>query len=127
MAEAFWQLPPDSTGKKSRAVAGAAMPADVQQQVVALADPDGNLSRSTLTKRLGIDRDPAAGYRLWLDTADASYLYVLEAPAGHAAGDIGFRGVRFPKDVNGNPLGQVQENASATLTFANRTTDGGWA
>lgn len=70
---------------------------------------------------------PQAGWRIWLDTANASHIYVLEALASKVATDTGFQGIRVPKDADGNPLGKVQVNTSATLSFSTRTTDGGWS
>lgn len=80
----------------------------------------------TLTERM-FARAPVAGYSMWFDTADTSYIYSLEAPSGVAAGSTGFRGIRTPKDALGNPVGKVQINTAGTLTFTNRTTDAGWA
>lgn len=69
----------------------------------------------------------AVGYLPWLDTNNASFLYVLEAPAAAVATDTGFRGIRITKDGSGFPVGKVQVNSGGTLTFNNRSTDGGWA
>jgi hypothetical protein len=85
--------------------------------------PDG---QAELTARM-LAKLPATGYRLWFDTANASHIYILEAPAANGAGTVGFLGIRVTKDADGNPLGKVQVNTSATLTFDNRTSDPGWA
>jgi hypothetical protein len=70
---------------------------------------------------------PATGYSLWLDTATTGYVYILEAPSAAGASDTGFRGLRITLDSSGNPAGKVQTNTGPTLTYNNRTTDGGWA
>lgn len=79
----------------------------------------------TLTERL-MAKAPASGYALWLDTENANYLYILEAPSATLASATGFRGIRITMSVLGNPVGKVEVNTGATLTFDNRTTDGGW-
>jgi hypothetical protein len=61
----------------------------------------------TLTERM-FARAPYSGYSLWLDTADATYIYISEAPTAAVSGDAAFRGVRVQKDALGNPLGKVQ-------------------
>lgn len=85
--------------------------------------PDG---QAELTSRMR-NAHPAAGYRLWHDTANALHIYVMEAPAAATAASTGFRGIRVTKDADGNPLGKVEVNPGGTLTFNNRTSDGGWS
>lgn len=97
----------------------AVVPADTDAGLVA------RLARS-LTERM-FAKAPAAGYSIWLDTADVSFIYTLEAPDAAAAGSTGFRGVRVTKDTLGNPVGKVQQNTAGTLTFTNRASDTGWA
>lgn len=79
----------------------------------------------TLTERM-LAKAPTTGYTLWLDTVDTSYLYIMEAPNGTAAGSTGFRGARVTLDTSGAPLGEVQTNTGNTLTFTSRKTDGNW-
>lgn len=81
---------------------------------------------TNLTARMSA-RVPATGYALWFDTADTSHIYTLEAPVAATSTSTGFRGVRVTKDASGNPVGKVQTNESATLTFSNRATDPGWS
>lgn len=80
----------------------------------------------TLTERL-MAKAPATDYALWLDTEDASYLYILEAPVATLASETGFRGIRITVSASGNPVGKVEINTAGTLTFDNRTTDLGWS
>lgn len=123
----------DAYGLVVRLVGAAALDAkldtlhaDVDGLEATLAEIRARTTDKGLTERL-LAKAPAAGYALWLDTADAAHTYILEAPAATGAGSTGFRGVRIPLDSAGNMVGKVQVNTSATLTFDNRTTDGGWA
>lgn len=84
------------------------------------------LLAAELTERM-LNARPAPGYQLWHDVPDASFTYVLEAPAAAGATDTGFRGIRVTKDADGNPLGKVEVNTGGTLTFNNRTSDPGWS
>lgn len=55
----------------------------------------------TLTERM-LAKAPQDGYKLWLDTADASHLYIAEGPTGDdPAADATWQGVRVPKGVGG--------------------------
>ncbi len=78
-----------------------------------------------LTERMRNDR-PATGYRIWVEIDDPNHFYTLEAPAGSATGDAVFRGIRVAKSVSGSPSGEIQVNAGGTLSWDNKTTDGGW-
>lgn len=53
-------------------------------------------------------RAPQSGYSLWLDTADATYIYIAEAPTADDGTATTFQGIRVTKDASGNPLGKVQ-------------------
>lgn len=79
-----------------------------------------------LTERMRNDR-PATGYRIWVEIDDLNHFYTLEAPAGSSTGDAVFRGIRVAKSVSGSPSGEIQVNAGGTLSWDNKTTDGGWA
>lgn len=94
----------------------------VESKLDALA---ARIPEPTLTSRMRIGQ-PAPGYQLWMDLADAAHWYLLEAPLAATAGIIGFRGIRV-KLVSGNPVGKVETNEGATLTFNNRKTNGSWA
>lgn len=67
-----------------------------------------NLPDATLTARM-FQRAPAEGYSLWLDTADATYIYIAEAPTAATGSQTTFRGIRVTKDASGNPLGKVEQ------------------
>lgn len=97
---------------------------DVEVVLTTIRDrtPDG---AAELVARL-LSKTPASGFRLAFDTADANHLYTLESLAGTGVGATGWRGIRVPIDVLGNPIGVTQVNNSATLTFNNRKTDPGW-
>lgn len=98
------------------------------EAILAGTVPTYNGNKDDLYNRLyGPESRPAPGYALWLDTANTSFIYILEATFATAASGTGFRGVRITKDSSGNPLGKVEVNTGGTLTFNNRTTDGGWA
>lgn len=61
-----------------------------------------------LTERM-FARAPQAGWSLWLDTADLTYIYIAEAVSTETAGTaITFQGIRVTKDATGSPLGKVQ-------------------
>lgn len=83
---------------------------------------------SHLTHRLMPPKpEPTDGYTVWMDTEDATHIYVLEAPAAANAGDTGFRGIRLPKSAGGGVVGKCEVNTSSTLTFVNRVSDPGWS
>jgi hypothetical protein len=82
-------------------------------------------TKDTLCARM-VSKTPAIGYTLWFDTADLGHIYTLEAPLNTAAGVTGFRGIRVTINSAGYPVGKVQVNSGGTLTWDNRTTDGGW-
>lgn len=90
------------------------------QELIDLSTTDADLTARMLEKK------PSSGYALWFDTADISYIYTLEAPVATAAGDTGFRGIRVTINAAGYPVGKVQVNTGGTLTWNNRTSDGGW-
>lgn len=61
-----------------------------------------------LTERM-FARAPQSGWSLWLDTADATYIYIAEAVSSETAGSAAtFQGIRVTKDATGSPLGKVQ-------------------
>lgn len=62
------------------------------------------------------------GCKLWLDLQDPAHLYVLEAIVTASSSDADFIGIRVPRDL----VGPVEVNEGGTLSFDNRTTDGGW-
>lgn len=68
---------------------------------------------------------PQSGYNMWFDTADATYIYIAEAPvAANPASDATYQGIRVTKDANGNPLGEVQQ---ATAFVWNNRSAASWA
>lgn len=68
---------------------------------------------------------PQTGYNLWFDTADATYIYIAEAPiAANPATDTTYQGIRVTKDASGNPFGEVQQ---ATGFAWNNRAAAGWA
>lgn len=117
---AFIRLPVDQQGKRVRTVnieeggetlhMEAVVLSDPTSGVSAAVDADGRLffvDERSLTQRM-FEKSPQTGSRLWLDTADASYIYIAEAPAGSdPASATAWQGIRITKDANGNPLGGV--------------------
>jgi hypothetical protein len=98
----------------SRAVAGSAYGASGGGQVHlrpedldALGTIIANSSSRTLTERM-LAKAPQAGYSLYLDTADSTYIYIAEGPTTDTAATATAQGVRVVKDANGNPLGRVE-------------------
>ena len=69
----------------------------------------------TLCERM-FAKAPAAGKSLYLDTADVTYIYIVEFPVGTATGG---QGIRVVKDALGNPLGGVQ--TATNVTWATRS------
>lgn len=69
----------------------------------------------TLTERM-FAKAPQANYSLYLDTADVTYIYIVEFPAGTVTGG---QGIRVVKDALGNPLGGVQ--TATNVTWATRS------
>lgn len=86
----------------------------------------GKVTSDTLTARM-LAKQPQQGWQLWLDTADTSNIYILEAVSGSTSTTAGFQGIRLPLDANGNIVGEVAQNTDASLTFSNRTTNTHWA
>ncbi len=84
----------------------------------------GNLSE--LVSRM-LNKQAVPGYAIWFDAENTSYAYILEAPVAAITSDTGFRGIRIPLTASGNAQGKTQTNVAGTLTFSNRTTDGGWS
>lgn len=74
---------------------------------------DVNLPARTLAERM-FAKAPVAGYSLWLDTADPTYIYIAEAPLAAVGTDPSFTGIRVVKDASGNPLGKVQQASGFT-------------
>lgn len=71
---------------------------------VTVDNASGSASDSRgLTERM-FAKAPASGHTLYLDTADATYIYIAEAPVG---GTANAQGIRVTKDASGNPLGAV--------------------
>lgn len=79
--------------------------AQVKTGIDALADTQ------TLTQRMW-GRNITDNYRMWSDTANASYIYLAEAPMDAIQTDAVWRGIRIPLDANGNPLGEWQESTA---------------
>lgn len=71
-----------------------------------------------------LSKRPAPGYELWMDTLQADFIYILEAPTGSAEGDAVFRGIRLPK-VSGGIQGRIPERSN--FTWAQRLVAGTWA
>lgn len=82
-----------------------------KRQVIAVA--------RSLTERM-MARAPLIGYALWVDTANASHIYVAEAPSADTGAGKAFRGIRIPKDITGNPVGKVE--VADPFTWDTRTT-----
>ena len=61
----------------------------------------------SLTERM-MARAPQANYSLYLDTADATYIYIAEGPTADTAASATAQGIRVTKDASGNPLGRVE-------------------
>jgi hypothetical protein len=59
----------------------------------------------SLAERM-LQRAPAPGYALWLDTTSASHLFVAEAPSADGEAATSFRGIRVALS-GGNLLGKV--------------------
>lgn len=76
----------------------------------------------TLTERM-VKFEPAAGYQMWMDTEDAEYRYLMEAPTGSTPDDNGFRGIRIPQ----SNVGAIEVNTAANLSWNDRASHGGWA
>lgn len=77
-----------------------------------------------LTERM-FAKAPQSGWSIWLDTADATYIYLAEAVSTETAGTAAtFQGIRVQKDAAGNPLGKVQ-TATAFAWTARGTA--GWS
>lgn len=77
-----------------------------------------------LTERM-FAKAPQTGYSVWFDTADATYIYIAEAPSTETAGTgTTFQGIRVQKDASGNPLGKVQ---TATGFAWNSRSSAGWS
>ncbi len=62
------------------------------------------------------------GHQLWFDLQDPAFLYLLEAPVGTLSDVADFVGIRLPRNL----VGRLSVNTGGTLSFDNRTTDGGW-
>lgn len=92
---------------------------------IAVAAKGGDEGAGNMAFRL-FNNQPAPGYRVWRDTDDLNHIYVIEAPAGTLSNETGFRGIRISKSATGLS-GVQEENSGGTLTFDNRTTDGGWS
>jgi hypothetical protein len=71
-----------------------------EQQVVQVL---GDLR--SLTERM-LQRAPAPGYALWLDTTSTTHLFVAEAPSADGEAVASFRGIRVALS-GGNLLGKV--------------------
>jgi hypothetical protein len=78
-----------------------------ESTIAALSSSSSGTVRA-LTERM-LAKAPTAGYALWLDTVDPTYIYVAEAPVADVGTSATFRGVRVTKDATGNPLGKVQQ------------------
>lgn len=61
----------------------------------------------SLTERM-LAKAPLVGYTLWLDTADPAAFYLAEAPTGNSPASPTFRGIRVPRNADGDPVGAVQ-------------------
>lgn len=87
---------------------------------------DADLPDPTLTSRM-FARQPQTGKRIWLDTADSSFIYVAEADAGAGSDQTQevWAGIRIPIDADGNPLGEVEE--STAFRWDNKTSTTGWS
>lgn len=93
--------------------------------------PDGShrqvikpMDYRVLTERM-FARAPQAGWSVWLDTADPTYIYIAEAVSTETAGTATtFQGIRVQKDASGNPLGKVQ---IATAFAWNSRSTAAWA
>lgn len=95
--------------------------------LVALENLFGPLAlEPSLTGRL-FSRNPAAGYALWLDTADATHIYIAEAPTASTGASTDFRGIRVPKDAGGNPVGKVQTATGFTWDSRKDAVATAWA
>lgn len=80
---------------------------------------------STLMARMMAKVPFDSTYRLWIDTANANYIYVAENVAGTATSDASFDGIRIPKDASGNILGGAQQKVD--FAWDSRTDDTGWS
>lgn len=79
----------------------------------------------TLTARMKAGQ-PTSGYRIWSDTADANYIYLAEAVLAQSdQTQEAWRGIRIPKDANGNLVGEWQE--STAFRWDNKTSTTGWS
>jgi hypothetical protein len=90
-----------------------------QVEVTALPSTD----RRTLAERM-FAKAPQADFTLWLDTADAGFIYIAEAPSADVGTASTFRGIRVTKDAAGNPLGKVQ--TASSFAWDSRSS-AGWA
>jgi len=77
----------------------------------------------SLTERM-LSKAPQANYSLYLDTADATYIYIAEGPTADTATSTTAQGIRVVKDASGNPLGRVQ---IATAFAWNSRSAASWA
>lgn len=76
----------------------------------------------TLTARM-LSKQPTENYRIWMDTANTSYVLITEAPAGTTdEATLVWRGVRLPVDANGAVVGEVKERTG--FAWSNR--GAGW-
>jgi hypothetical protein len=102
----------EDLGVSMRAIAGSAAYGPSGGGTVYLSDTQlaqltSALGERSFTERM-LAKAPATGFALWLDTADATYIYIAEAPSDAVAADAEFRGVRVVKDANGSPLGKIE-------------------
>lgn len=79
----------------------------------------------SLTARMKAGQ-PSLNYRIWSDTANASYIYLAEAPMDTTDQTTEvWRGIRIPKDVNGNLVGEWQE--STAFRWDTKVSTSGWS
>lgn len=96
----------------------------VNDQGEMLVDTSGSPESKTLTERMMAKEPFDSTYRLWVDTANTSYIYVAENVSGTADATATFRGIRVPKDSSGNLLGNIQERTA--FAWTDRTSNLGW-
>lgn len=85
-----------------------AIPVNAPPAATVYGLPVRQVEGRTLTERM-FARAPQTGWSIWLDTADATNIYIAEAVSAETAGTATtFQGIRVQKDALGNPLGKVQ-------------------